>query len=74
MDKLVEGIYDICNALQPVAAALLVLSLIITGISTIVGGADGRANFKETIKWILIGSAIAFGASSLGKMIMGWFI
>lgn len=74
MDKLVEGIYDICNALQPVAAALLVLSLVIVGISTIIGGEESRAKFKEAIKWILIGSAITFGASSLGKMIMGWFI
>lgn len=74
MSGLVNGIYNICTALQPVAGAILILMLIISGIGTMVDGAEGRGRFKQTITYLLIGAGIAFGASSLGKLIMGWFM
>ena len=74
MEKFVEGINQICAALQPVTLAILILMLIVAGISTIVGGADSHGRLKETIKYILIGSAIAFGASVIGKQISSWFM
>ncbi len=74
MAGLVNGIYKICDALQPVILAILVLMIIIAGINTIVGGADERGRLKETVKYVLIGSAIAFGASVLGKEISTWFM
>ena len=43
------------------------------GIGVITGGAEGRSKFKEVMKNIVIGCAIAFGATSLGNMLMGWF-
>lgn len=74
MDGLVDGIYQICSDFQPVLAAVLVLMLIILGLTTVINGSDAQSRFKETIKWIVIGAAIGFGAMSLGKMIMGWFV
>ncbi|MEA5142812.1 MAG: hypothetical protein VB023_04440 [Oscillibacter sp.] len=74
MAGLVNGIYKICDAAQPVLTAVLILMLLIMGVETIIGGADSHVKFKESIKWLLIGSAIAFGASALGKEIMSWFM
>lgn len=74
MDGLVNGIYDLCDTLQPVLLAVLVLMLVITGLSTVVGGADSHAKFKETMKWVIIGSAIGFGAISIGKTIASFFM
>lgn len=74
MTGLVNGIYKICDALQPVILAVLILMIIVLGINTIVGGSDERGKLKETIKYVLIGSAIAFGAMTLGKEISTWFM
>ena len=74
MEGLVEGIYKICDALTPITLAVLVLSLAITGLITIFGGEEARGRFKETIKWIIIGSAVAFGATGIGKEISSWFM
>lgn len=74
MNGLVKGIYQICSALQPVAVAVLILMLMVAGISTIVGGADSHGRLKETAKYVLIGAGVAFGASTLGKQIAGWFM
>lgn len=74
MNGVVSGINQICTDLQPVAVAVLILMLVILGLTTIVGGSEAHMKFKETIKWILIGSAVAFGATALGTMISGWFM
>lgn len=74
MDGLINGIYEICDTAQPLVLALVVLALLVLGIGTIVSGAEGHMKFKESMKWIIIGSAIAFGAVSIGKMIAGWFM
>lgn len=74
MAGLVQGIYRLCDSLQPVTLAILILMLIVTGIGTIVGGAESHSRFKEAIKWIIIGAAIAFGATLLGKEISSWFM
>lgn len=74
MSGLVNGIYNICSALQPVTLAILILMLIISGISTIVGGAESHGKLKETIKYILLGSAIAFGGTAIGKEVASWFM
>lgn len=74
MQGLVQGIYKICDGLQPVTLAVLILMLVIGGISTIVGGMESHGKLKETIKYVLIGSAIAFGASAIGKEISTWFM
>ena len=42
MNGLINGIYNLCSALQPLAGAILVLMIIIGGISTMVDGAEGR--------------------------------
>ena len=73
MDGLIGGLYEIVPALQKLAAALTILALVVLGIGVITGGAEGRSKFKEVIKNIVIGCAIAFGATSLGNMLMGWF-
>ena len=39
-----------------------------------VDGAEGRGRFKSQITYTLIGAALAFGAASLGKVVMGWFM
>lgn len=74
MVGLVNGIAKITAALQPIALGLLILSLVILGISTIIGGSESHVKFKEAIKWIIVGSAVAFGASAIGKEIMSWFV
>lgn len=74
MTGLVEGIYRICDTMQPVALAVLVLMLVVLGITTIIGGEESRGRFKESIKWILIGAAIVFGASAIGQEIASWFM
>lgn len=74
MSGLVQGIYRLCDSLQPVTLAILILMLIVTGLTTIIGGADSHSRFKEAIKWIIIGAAIAFGGTLLGKEIASWFM
>lgn len=74
MNGLINGIYNLCSALQPLAGAILVLMIVIGGISTMVDGAEGRGRFKSHITYTLIGAALAFGAASLGKVVMGWFM
>lgn len=74
MNGLVNGIYKLCSALQPVTLAILILMLSIAGISTIVGGEDARGIIKEKFKYMIFGSAIAFTASTLGKEIAAWFM
>lgn len=74
MNGLVNGIYDLCDTLTPVLLAVLVLELVITGLSTVLGGADSHAKFKETMKWVIIGSAIGFSATALGKTIASFFM
>lgn len=73
MDGLIGGLYEIVPALQKLAAALTILALVVLGIGVITGGAEGRSKFKEVMKNIVIGCAIAFCATSLGNMLMGWF-
>lgn len=74
MTKVTSGIYSIVDALQPVAGAILVLMLIIAGINAITSGADGKMKMKEDVKMLLIGSAVVFTASTIGKTIMSWFM
>lgn len=74
MSGLVNGIYKLCNALTPVTMAVLVLMLAIAGLSTIIGGEEARGFIKEKFKYIILGSAIAFGAMALGKEIAAWFM
>lgn len=64
MDGLIGGLYEIVPALQKLAAALTILALVVLGIGVITGGAEGRSKFKEVMKNIVIGCAIAFGATS----------
>jgi len=54
--------------------AVLVLMLAIAGLSTIIGGEEARGFIKEKFKYIILGSAIAFGAMALGKEIAAWFM
>ena len=42
--------------------------------STIIGGEEARGFIKEKFKYIILGSAIAFGAMALGKEIAAWFM
>ena len=72
MTGLVNGIYKICNALVPVTMAVLVLA--IAGITTIIGGEESRGFIKDKFKYIILGSAIAFGATAIGKEIAAWFM
>ena len=74
MENLVEGIYSICKQLQPLAIALVVLSLVILGLGMIFGGADAAPKFKETMKWIVIGAAVSLCATSIGTWITGFFL
>lgn len=74
MNGLVNGIYSFCDALMPVLLAVLVLELVITGLTTVLGGADSHVKFKETMKWVIIGSAVGFGAVSIGKTIASFFM
>lgn len=74
MAGLVAGIYKICSALKPVTLSILILMLVVAGINTIVGGAESSTKLKETIKYILMGAAIAFGAAAIGQEIAGWFM
>ncbi len=74
MKGLVEGIYRICDTLQPVTLAVLILMLVVSGISTIIGGAESHGRTKETIKYVLFGAAIAFGATAIGQEIATWFM
>ena len=73
MDGLLNGIYELVTWGQKIGAALTVLALVVLGLGTITGGAEGKMTFKEVMKSILIGCAICFGASSLGKMFFDWF-
>lgn len=74
MTGLVNGIYKLCSALTPVTLAVLILMLVLAGISTIFSGDEGRVNLKDKIKMIVIGAAVAFGATQLGKEIASWFM
>ena len=74
MTGLVNGIYKICNALVPVTMAVLVLMLAIAGITTIIGGEESGGFIKAKLKYIILGSAIAFGATAIGKEIAAWFM
>lgn len=74
MNGFVQGIYRICDSLQSPAVALLILMLLITGITTMIDGFEAQGKMKQTIKWILIGAAVAFTATTLGKEISGWFM
>lgn len=74
MNGLVSGIYKLCDALTPVALAVLVLMLVIAGISTMVDGMEAHGKLKSTVKFLIIGAAIAFTATILGKEIASWFM
>ena len=74
MNGLVEGIYRICNALKPVTLAILILMLVVNGISTLIGGAESHGRTKESLKYMLFGAAIAFGATAIGQEIATWFM
>ena len=74
MNGLANGIYKLCSALTPVATAVLILMLAIAGISTIIGGEEARGFIKEKFKYIILGSAIFFGATAIGKEIAAWFM
>lgn len=74
MNGLANGIYKLCSALTPVATAVLILMLAIAGISTIIGGEDARGFIKEKFKYMIFGSAVFYGATSLGKEIAAWFM
>ena len=54
--------------------AVLVLMLAIAGITTIIGGEESRGFIKDKFKYIILGSAIAFGATAIGKEIAAWFM
>lgn len=74
MNGLTQGIYSLCDALIPVATAVLVASLVVLGIMTIINGSEGRVRFKEQVVYIILGAAVVFCAVGLGKTISGWFI
>lgn len=74
MAKFTQGIYQICNDAQPLILAILILMLVVAGIGMIVGGEEARGWIKERIKYILMGAAIGFGATELGKLIASWFM
>ncbi|MDY6037485.1 MAG: TrbC/VirB2 family protein [Eubacterium sp.] len=74
MQGLVNGIYKITSDLQPVTLAVLILMLAIAGITTIIGGEESRGFIKDKFKYIILGSAIAFGAMAIGKEIAAWFM
>lgn len=74
MNGLVSGLYKLCNALMPVATAVLILMLVIAGITTIIGGEEARGFIKEKFKYMIFGAAVTFGASALGKEIAAWFM
>lgn len=74
MERLEQGIYSMCNALQGISAAVLVLCLIIVGLSAMKNGADGKMKLKEDLTYVIVGAGIVFSASLIAKAIMGWFI
>ena len=74
MNGLANGIYKLCNALTPVTMAVLVLMLAIAGLSTIIGGEEARGFIKEKFKYIILGAAVFFCATTLGKEITAWFM
>lgn len=74
MAKFTQGIYQICSDAQPLILAILILMLVVAGIGMIVGGEEARGWIKERIKYILMGAAIGFGATELGKLIASWFM
>ncbi len=74
MNGLANGIYKLCSALTPVATAVLILMLAIAGITTMIGGEEARGFIKEKFKYIILGAAVFFCATTLGKEITAWFM
>lgn len=74
MEGLVAGIYKILAALNPIALAVLILMLALSGITSMIDGAEGIAKLKQTIKVLVIAAAITFSASLIGKEIASWFM
>ena len=48
--------------------------LVVNGISTLIGGAESHGRTKESLKYMLFGAAIAFGATAIGQEIATWFM
>jgi len=74
MDKLVQGLYSICDALQPVGIGLAVVMIAVAGVVYIKDGADGKLKIKENMIAIIIGLAICILAPTIGKEIAAWFL
>lgn len=74
MSKLVDGLYSICDALQPVGVGLAIVMIAVAGIVYIKDGADGKMKIKENIWAIIIGLAICILAPTIGKEVAGWFM
>ena len=73
MQGLIAGMNSMVKWGQKIGAAGVVLALVVLGVSTILGGAEGKAKFKEVMKTIILGCVVCFGASTLGKALFNWF-
>lgn len=73
MNGMINGIYEIVEMIQKVGAVLVILMLAVLGIGILFGGQEAKMKFKEGVKWIIIGTAILFCATELGKIIVSWF-
>lgn len=74
MNKLIEGLYSLCDALQPIGVAVGVVAICVAGIVYIKDGADGKMKIKENMVAIIIGLAICLLAPTIGKEVAGWFM
>lgn len=75
MDGMSQGFMQIVTDIQKFSVYLIALELVILGLTLVFKNKDPDTSMtlKNALKWIIGGTALIFGASSLAAMIASWF-
>lgn len=68
-NKLVEKAGVILGALQVIGTAVSVIALMVIGIKYMLGSAEQKANYKQTLMPYIIGAVIVFSTTALPNII-----
>lgn len=62
----------IIGAFQAIGSIVSVLALVLIGIKYMMGSAEEKAEYKETMMYYIIGAILVFAISNISAMIYNW--